>query len=366
VVIRSGEKMSVNLKLETARGLALIRSTPPNADVELDGTFIGQTPLFLPEAPLGEHRLTVKATGYLPKTIDFLLEDRTPKSFDIALQTDSARVRIESSPSEATVILDGADIGRTPLDLPTVPSGTHKLEITVSGHLPYLEELVLKAGDERRIMARLKSKPGSLTVHSNPDKVRIFINDQFAGETPFASNTIPAGLYTIRAELKGHETQVRANEILVGGKSTVEFVMTKNSGVILLTTEPGNVTIFIDGEKVGTTTASESGISQQLTLEDLSQGQHKIQLVKPGYFEVVKTVEVQANQPSVLHCKLVARPTPFVPNIMIRTGIGAENTFKGVLRNRYSNGDVQVEIEPGIFRTFKAREIQAQDPIKPQ
>jgi len=40
-----------------------VRSTPDNADIELDGNFVGNTPSVI-EVTTGEHSVVVKKTGY--------------------------------------------------------------------------------------------------------------------------------------------------------------------------------------------------------------------------------------------------------------------------------------------------------------
>lgn len=40
-----------------------LSSTPPGSDIEMDGTFVGQTPSTIPALP-GEHQITIKRDGY--------------------------------------------------------------------------------------------------------------------------------------------------------------------------------------------------------------------------------------------------------------------------------------------------------------
>ena len=41
---------------------------------------------------------------------------------------------------------------------------------------------------------------------------------------------------------------------------------------------------------------------------------------------------------------------------MVRTGPSQDQTYRGVLKAKFANGDFTVEVEPGIFKTFKAEE----------
>ena len=52
------------------------------------------------------------------------------------------------------------------------------------------------------------------------------------------------------------------------------------------------------------------------------------------------------------------RPVPFVPTVVIRTGINPEDMFRGIIRERFENGNIYMEIEPGgIFKTFTPADI---------
>lgn len=82
-----------------------------------------------------------------------------------------------------------------------------------------------------------------------------------------------------------------------------------------------------------------------------------LQFTRPGYFNITRTVDIQPKQTVILHEKLKLRPVPFVPSVIIRTGQNAEDTFRGIVRERFDNGNIKLEIEPGIFKTFTPAEV---------
>lgn len=365
VTIRPGERTAVEMKLEPVTGLMLIHSQPQGAEIEIDNANYGKTPRLISDFPLGQHRVKVSAPGYQPKITDVRVEDRTPQKLVLALISDTARLLISSEPAGAEVTLDNAGVGQTPCEVPRVSSGKHKVELNLKGFSAYSDEIMLQAGDERKIAVKLSGLPSRLAVVSVPPKARIYVNNQFKGEAPFTTDAVFAGKNIIRAELPGYAVQVHTNELVPGEETVVEFQMVKNSGKLLITTEPPSVSIYLDGEARGVTAAiGDEPLSDQFTVDLVPQGQHKLQFTRQGYFDATKAVEVKPNQNIILHEKLRPRPVPFVPNIIIRTGTDAEHMFRGVVREKYANGDIKVEIEPGIFQTFKASEIIATEPIK--
>ena len=364
VNVKEGERLAVEFNLEPLKGLVLVHSTPAGADVEADGVNIGKTPLLSHDFPLGEKRLQVSKPGYLPKSVNVNVEDRTPVKVDLNLTSDSAELGVHSSPPGATVTLDNSGAGKTPLSLTGIKTGAHTLEISLKGYAPVRQEITLQAGKTQKISPVLKPLPGKLTVLSRPSKARTYINDQLKGETPFNATNIPSGKYVIRAELPGYDIQTLTNEVISGEESTVEFQLVKCSGTLLITTMPPGISIYLDGEFRGTT--KERGnelISEQLPIDFIPRGQHRLQFTKKGCYDVQRTIDIMPKQTLIIHEKIGLRPVPFVPNVIIRTGDKPEESFRGIIREKFPNGDLKVEINQGIFKTFAKDEIVALEKI---
>ncbi len=363
VSLQAGERAALDLRLEPQTAMLLIHTRPPGADLDLNGASIGKSPLLLRECPLGQHQLTARVAGHLPRMVNVSVADPVPQKIEIPLTSDSARIRIASAPPGAVVALDGSVIGKTPLDLPALISGKHILEMTLAGHAPYRSEFSVQAGEQRDINTMLVPLPGKLAVRSTPPSARIYLNDQPKGETPLDLN-VPPGSYAIRAVSRGYDPQVRTSTVAIGTEALVEFTLDKSSGTILLTTEPPGVSVFLDGDPCGLTRSRPGArLSDQLEIEFVPRGKRTLQLSKPGFFEVSRPIEIAPQQTVILHEKLKARPEPFVPTVIVRTGIGPETTYRGVIRERYDNGDILLEIESGIFKTLKPADVLAIEPI---
>ena len=133
----------------------LIRSTPADADVVVNGKPRGKTPLALRDLALGSYTIRVARDGYAA-------EERT-------LQLTARR------PTTSTTI-----------------------------------NLRAAAGDEARGLARqaagdASATAGGLNVQSRPAGARVFVNDRLAGSTPIAIPGLPAGPATVRIEMDGYQ-----------------------------------------------------------------------------------------------------------------------------------------------------------------
>lgn len=357
VSTKAGERQSAEFKLEALTGLLLITSKPSDADIVMDEASVGKAPLYLHDASFGQHRIAARAPGYLSRIVNVTVSDRIPQKIEINLTSDSAQLQVTSTPTGAVITIDSAAAGKTPQNFQAITSGKHSIEISLPGYIPYRGEINAQAGEMRAINPILTPLPGTLTVLSSPPGARIYLNEQFKANAPFSTN-IPATRYVIRAEAKGYDQQVCTNSVVFGAESVAEFNLVKSSGTILLSTEPPGINVYLDGDFKGTTLGQpRNPISEQLSIDFVPRGKRKLQFTRQGYYDITRTQEIQPKQTVILHEKLRLRPIPFVPDVIVKTGVNAEDIFRGIIRERFENGGIYLEVEPGIFKTFSPAEV---------
>lgn len=358
----AGQKLAIDLQLEELRGLVLVQSSPTGAEVHVGEAFRGHTPLLLPDFPLGKHRVRVSLQGYIAKDLDVEVNDRIPRRVQADLVADSATIDFTSEPAGAEVLINGAARGRTPVRVERVPSGTVEVALRLDGHAEYTERLQVKAGESIKVDATLAARPGSLTVITDPAQARIYIDDQFRGESPLSLADVPPGSHRVRVERRGFEPDARTVTVKADASATEEFRLVSNSGVLVLVTEPPGVKVLVDGIEVGETAAAEAGlISQALKVEYLGRGEHTLQLAKPGYSFRPRRFTVEIGQAVTLHEKLTRL---FIPDILVRTAPGEGGTRTGVLLREYPNGDLEVEVRPGVIDRIKGADVIEKRPIR--
>ena len=147
-------------------GRLVMRSTPAGAHVILNGRERGTTPLSLSGLPVGAYRVRFEHAGYLPQ------EQRAVLSASHTEQTVALRLWpappasgpgilvVDSRPTGATVLLDGARIGTTPLVLPGVASGAHGVRLEMPGYRPWVSSVDIKTGESNRVTASLEQGSG--------------------------------------------------------------------------------------------------------------------------------------------------------------------------------------------------------------
>ena len=151
-----------------AGGWLLIRTMPPGASVTINGVDHGRTPLALSDMPFDTYRVEVRREGYQPATRELALApDATVASTAIELPRAAAPppepaaggIAVSSRPSGASVLLDGQEVGITPIVISDVAAGAHDLRIELDGYRPWLASVDVPAADQVRVGASLDHLP---------------------------------------------------------------------------------------------------------------------------------------------------------------------------------------------------------------
>ena len=362
VALMDGEKTTADFKLEQLKGLVIIQTVPAGVEVDVDGAFRGKTPLLLTDLDIGDHAVLLRTEGYQARKLDLPIKDRVPIKLTTDLSSDSATLKVSSEPVGASVLLNGAPRGTTPCTIDRIPSGTVDVEITLKGYAKHRSQIVLKAGDVIDVPAPLVAVPAELTIHSIPEKARIYVNNQFRGEAPVVLKNLTPGEYRLRAEKRGFETDARNVTLKPEDLITEEFRLQHNSGGLVIVTEPAGAKVFVDDEEAGTTEASAANpqVSEPLRVNYIGKGDHLIRLVKPGFTHTAVKITIDADN---LVTRTERMKRLFIPDTIIRTGPNPEDSHTGVLVRKYPNGSADLEERPGIVKNYEASVIKSIGPI---
>jgi hypothetical protein len=154
-------------------------------------------------------------------------------------------IAVSSSPAGASVYLDNAIKGITPVTLEGVPNGAHNLLLRLDGYQDYTSAITVMAG-QQPVSASLipKTATASPTISPYPQTTPV----TGSSSSPQPTSTPAAG-----------------------------------TGSLSVTTTPSGAIVYIDGQMKGITPA---------TIPGLSVGSHTIVLVMDGYEEFKTTTEI--------------------------------------------------------------------------
>lgn len=155
-----------------AAGRLLVRSTPGGAEVFVDGTRRGVTPLAVRDLPFGNHAVRITRAGFTAaeqritldagrpsRTVDIALARTAPAAAaaPVAASTPGS-LTIESRPAGARVVVDGREAGRTPLTVPSLPAGDHAVRIDLDGYQPITTTTRVEPGTRARVAVSLTTE----------------------------------------------------------------------------------------------------------------------------------------------------------------------------------------------------------------
>lgn len=144
------------ITLEQADGLVLLQSTPSGANVTLDGTFQGQTPLEITVPPGSAHQLRFFLNGYEATTRSITTRPEEEASVHVTLQPILSSVEITVVPEDAELYVNGEFRGNANQTIELL-AATQQLEIRREGYVTYTTDFTSRPGLAQKLEVSLKT-----------------------------------------------------------------------------------------------------------------------------------------------------------------------------------------------------------------
>lgn len=243
--------LAVTLTKSTPTTGALnIITDPEGASVSLDGGSKGTTPLTISEIYPGTYTLKITKSGYTDlqqsvtisagketkMTVSLTKAGTTTKTTTKTTTTttkssdSTGQISISSSPSGASINLDGYDKGKTPATIQDVKAGSHTLALSLDGYEDYTKTIPVEAGKITTIKATLTQKgsqptgEGSLTILSTPTGANVYIDGEKIGTSPVKVQGVQAGSHKVLLTMQGYGDIAKTVDVPDGSDKEVEVV----------------------------------------------------------------------------------------------------------------------------------------------
>jgi len=135
----------------------------------------------------------------------------------------SGFIRVTSAPAGGTVLVNGEDRGKTPLDLEGIPFGTYEIAVELSGYETQNREVTLaEAGPAAEVavaLARRIPSRGSASFTSEPPGATVMVSGRRLGRTPLRDVALDPGRHRVRMVLDGHEPWSGTVEVVAGHRA---------------------------------------------------------------------------------------------------------------------------------------------------
>lgn len=200
------------IELEPADGLVMLRTTPANASVTVNGTYRGLTPLEL-ELPPGEaHRITFFLNGYQEATRTVRTSAEEESSLNVTLEPILSKVRISANPPDAELYVNGVFKGPASQEVELL-AASQTIEVRKEGYVPYTTTFISRPGLQQELNIELMTLEQQRLASIKPE---IVVNGQ-------TLKLIYPGNFTMGASRR--EAGRQANEVLRNVRLTKPFYM---------------------------------------------------------------------------------------------------------------------------------------------
>jgi formylglycine-generating enzyme required for sulfatase activity len=192
-------------------------STEPISDIFINGEFKANSKwqgrlnpgIYTFEAKLEKHQTAIeKQTVTIGQPINLTLRP-APKT---------GNLKIMSTPFEATIKIDGKEMGQTPVTLKNILIGDYTVEISLPGYATAIEKTTITEGQTATINSTLQNGR-EVTVNSTPTGVNLFIDNVSAGKTPW-QGSLTFGNHNLRIEQAEKKAEKQISLLQTGGETS--------------------------------------------------------------------------------------------------------------------------------------------------
>ena len=276
----------------TARSV-FIEVTPMTASIEVvDGFAVRVGPRYLMRQ--GNYQLQLSAEGYYDNQAELSVGAAQAQTHPFALTPLPGLVSVNARDAQgeelsgARVLLDGVDLGTSPLIDAEVPPGTYELQVHRERYLPYREQVEIEGRQvEQALNVTLAPAWADISFASQPAGAEIIVNGEVLGVTP-ASLQLLQGAYDVTIKRSGYKAW--QDDLLVEAgvaRQLPAVALEAADGLVFIRSTPGNANVTINGQYRGQTPLEVS----------LPPGQeHEIRLFRTGFDTAVRRVRTSAEE----------------------------------------------------------------------
>lgn len=197
-------------------------------------------------------------------------------------------VRITSEPNGAEVLINGQKAGVTPYDN-ELAAGNHQLELRKPLYHPDISTFTLDEGKTLQIPRTLKPRFGFLTVTTVPPNASVYVDGKSLGTAPLQRKEMESDRHTLRIELPMYHQANKEFETKDGEEQRITENLKPAFGSLEVQSSPeSGAEVFLDGQKVGTTTYSNP---------QLASGKYLLRVSKQLFSDAEEQIVIEDGQP---------------------------------------------------------------------
>lgn len=176
-----------------------------------------------------EEKVEVVPPVKISEEIPLKEEPPPPPPESVSEKPKEVILQIFSDPPHAKVIVDGEEKGETPLFIPGIGESEITVRLEKEGYFPVTRKIKIDPSEgDKRVEMNLKplqTVSMNISVISEPEGAKVFINGRIVGITPLNSYPLPYGTYQIAIEKEGYKPKYDEIKVFKSGRQTLSFVL---------------------------------------------------------------------------------------------------------------------------------------------
>ena len=284
VDVKTNKETSLTAVLKGKVGSIAIDSEPANAEITIDGSSAGTTPVTLNNVKAGKYLVEVNLEGYETWSKEINVGPDKKTSLIAKLITEYGSVSLDSEPTNAKILLDGIEFGTTPASLKSIPLGIHSVKVSMEGYNVWEESVDVESGKEKALTAVLQLKTGSVSIKSQPTNAEIYLDGKHVSTTPERIISITPGTHEIKVSMDKYDDWSEIVNVEPDKEKAITALLQRSTGSLMVESGPENATIFFDGKKIGTT--------PEIIMSSV-KGMHTLEVRMDGFHVWKEDVEIE-------------------------------------------------------------------------
>ena len=280
-LVKINNTITENVVLKPHFGSLEINTYPDSgAMIILDGVPTKfKTPHIFDTVSSGNHTVSLVLDLYEPVDSEVTINDNEKSTLNITMKPLFGKITITSNPS-ADIYIDSVLAGNDAYS-GVLTKGMHTVVAKRENYYIQSRKLNIKTGSSDSIFFELKPITGSLSVVTTPPEAEIYIDGKLYGTSPKIIDKIIIGEHIVKLKKHNYATVTKKTEIKENHRTILDENLS-NFREIMITSEPSEANLSINGREIGTT-------PEKLTTHF---GENSITLSKKGYIELHKNFTV--------------------------------------------------------------------------
>ncbi len=154
-----------------------VKSDPAGAEVYIDGKKRGETPVTVEGVAEGKHQISIKKSDYKEEILEAEVHGQETTGISRELALLPGELEITSEPAGSTVVMNGEEVGVTPLKLEELKPGKYELVLKKNNYEDKIINLEIKPGKTVSVEKDLIPHPGSVLVVNFLSGSILYIDD---------------------------------------------------------------------------------------------------------------------------------------------------------------------------------------------